>query len=104
MLLMRKMVKQFPKDETFGLSNQMTRAVVSITSNIAEGFGRQTHKEKNQFYSISFGSLTEIQNQLLIARDVKYISKEDFHIIAHQTVVVHKILSGLIKTTKYKSS
>lgn len=74
-LLIYKITKQFPHEEQFGLTNQIRRAVVSITSNIAEGFSRSSYKEKSQFYSISLGSLTEVQNQLLIARDLKYITQ-----------------------------
>ena len=77
-LLVYKLVKKFPKDEHFGLVDQMRRAVVSITSNIAEGFGRGTYKDKNHFYYTALGSLTETQNQLIIVKDVGYISKLDF--------------------------
>jgi len=92
--------KNFPKDEIFGLTSQMRRCAVSITSNIAEGFSRQSYKEKVQFYSISLGSTTELQNQLLIARDVGYITKADFDILATQSVSVNKLLNGLIKSSK----
>jgi four helix bundle protein len=94
--------KQFPKEEIFGLTNQLRRAVVSITSNIAEGFSRQSYKDKVKFYYISLGSLTEVQNQLLIAKDTKYISQEDFNKIAKQTVKVSKVANGLIKSSKNK--
>ena len=89
--------KNFPKDELFGLTNQMRRCVVSVTSNIAEGFSRQSSKEKVQFYSMSHGSLTELQNQLIISRDNKYFSKDEFNKIANQTIVVHKLITGLKK-------
>lgn len=59
-ILVYKITKSFPKDELFGIVNQMRRCAVSITSNIAEGFSRQTFKEKVQFYCISLGSLTEL--------------------------------------------
>lgn len=99
-LMIYKITKNFPREELFGLANQMRRAAVSITSNIAEGFSRQSYKEKAQFYSTSQGSVTEVQNQLLIARDVKYIDDGKFKEIADQTVVVHKLISGLIKKSK----
>lgn len=99
-LYIYKITKSFPKDEIFGLINQMRRCVVSITSNIAEGFSRQSYKEKLQFYSIALGSTTELQNQLIVARDVSYISKEKFQEIAQQTITVHKIINGLIKSSK----
>ena len=92
--------KTFPKEELFGLTNQIRRAVVSITSNIAEGFSRNSYKEKSQFYSMSLGSLTEVQNQLVIAKDLKYIAKEKFQRLAELTIVVNKLLNGLIKKSK----
>lgn len=95
-----KLVKVFPREETFGLGSQICRAVVSITSNIAEGFSRQSYKEKAQFYAMALGSLTEVQNQLVIARDVGYLSPASFTRIAEQTITVHKILNGLIKKSK----
>ena len=93
--------KKFPKDEIFDLTNQMRRCAVSVTSNIAEGFSRQTIKEKVQFYSISHGSLTELQNQLIVSRDNAYLNKEEFKKIAEQTITVHKLITGLkrIKNT-----
>lgn len=92
-----KLTKQFPKDEQFILTSQILRAVISITSNIAEGFARSGKKEKKQFYYIAKGSLIEVQNQLLIAKDLQYISAEDFNTIAEQTVNVSKLLYGLTK-------
>ena len=97
-----KITKKFPKDELFGLTSQLRRAVVSITSNIAEGFSRNSHKEKTQFYFISIVSLTETQNQLLIARDLEYITKEEFQKAAQQTVIISKIINGLIKSSQSK--
>ena len=97
-----KATKEFPKEEQFGLVNQLRRAVVSFTSNIAEGFSRNSYKEKSQFYCMSLGSLTEIQNQLLIARDLGYLSKDNFNALAEKTVILSKITNGLIKTTKTK--
>lgn len=90
--------KKFPGDERFSLTDQIRRAVVSVSSNIAEGFSRTSSKEKIQFYRIALGSLTETQNQLLLAKDLEYISKNAFHSIAEQTVFVSKLLNGLIKS------
>ena len=97
-LMIYKATKNFPKEELFGLSNQLRRAVVSITSNIAEGFSRKSPKEKSQFYSMALGSLTEVQNQILIARDIKYIQRDDFKNMADKTIIVSKLLNGLIKS------
>jgi four helix bundle protein len=99
-LMVYKITKEFPKDELFALISQIRRAVVSITSNIAEGFSRQSIKEKIYFYSLSQGSITEVQNQLLIARDIKYIDEKNFQKIAEQTVNVNKLLNGLIRKSK----
>lgn len=99
-LMIYKETKSFPKEELFGLVSQMRRCAVSVTSNIAEGFSRQSFKEKVQFYSISHGSLAELQNQLLIAKDVGFIEKEKFKELAEQTVICHKIIAGLIKKSK----
>jgi four helix bundle protein len=90
----------FPQREFFALTNQMRRAVVSITSNIAEGFSRRSYKEKINFYCIAQGSNTEIQNQLMVARDIGYLSKEKFDILTEKTVQVNKLLNGLIKKSK----
>lgn len=90
----------FPGKETYSLTDQMRRAAVSITSNIAEGFTRGGIKEKIQFYLMAKGSLTELQNQLYIARDIGYLGGADFSKLIGQTVVVHKLLSGLIKGAK----
>ena len=97
-----KIIRKFPKEETFGLTSQMRRCAVSITSNIAEGFSRYSPKDKNQFYFIALGSITELQNQLLIARDLRYTDNDIFAKIAERTVLVHKLVNGLIKSNKIK--
>lgn len=94
-----KEIKDFPSVGAFGLTSQLRRIVVSITSNIAEGFSRNSFRDKIHFWNIALGSLTEVQNQLLIARDVGHLTKKQFDSIADQTVTVSKILNGLIKAT-----
>ncbi len=96
-LMVYKLTDEFPKSEVFGLTNQIRRSAVSVTSNIAEGFSRVTNKDKSQFYAMSLGSLTELQSQLLIARDIGYISKENFMITSELSVEVSKLLNGLRK-------
>lgn len=95
-----RITKKFPEEELFGLTNQLRRAAVSFTSNLAEGFSRHSYKEKAQFYSIALGSLTEIQNQLLVARDLEYITKVEFDNLANKTVTISKITNGLIKKSR----
>lgn len=101
-LFVYELTKKFPREEQFRLTGQLCRAVVSISSNIAEGFSRNSAKEKLQFYFISLGSLTEAQNQLLIARDLNYISKERFNEVANQTITVAKLIRGLMKSLSGK--
>jgi four helix bundle protein len=95
-----KITKQFPKSETYSIVDQMKRASSSVTANIAEGFGRQSYKEKLQFYYMSQGSLTELKNFLLITRDVGYLKREDFDSLIQQANTAHKLLQGLIQKTK----
>jgi four helix bundle protein len=98
-----KLVANFPVYEKYGLADQMRRASVSITSNIAEGFGRQTPKEKTQFYFIAKGSLTEVRNQLYIARDVGYVNKDRVRELLLIMEDVYKMMYGLIRATKANS-
>lgn len=95
-----KITKEFPKEEIFGLVNQTRRSAVSITSNIAEGFSRPSYKDKAHFYAMALGSTTELQSQMLVARDTGYINKKTFEEIYEQSVKVHKIINGLIKSSK----
>lgn len=98
-----KATKSFPHEETYSLVDQMKRCSVSISSNIAEGFARRGKKEKLQFYFTASGSLIELQNQLLLAKDVNYIPLDLFKSLASDTVTVHKLLNAFIKTAKTKS-
>lgn len=95
-----KLTKTLPQDQMFSLADQLQRAAVSVTSNIAEGFGRQSQKDQTHFLYIAAGSLKEVQNQLLICRDLNYIQQDKFKLLANQTVIVSKLLHGFIKTSK----
>lgn len=97
-----EITKSFPKTEQYGLSSQMRRSSVSVTSNIAEGFSRKTKKNKNQFYFMAQGSLTELQNQLKISLDVKYVDIQRFNELIDKTHRLHKLTNGLIKTSATK--
>lgn len=99
-LLIYKATEKFPKSEAFGLISQMQRAAVSITSNIAEGFGRQTLKEKIQFYYQAQGSLAEVKNQLILAKDLNYVSASEFDRIMDALITSHKLLQGLLRKTR----
>lgn len=95
--------KYFPKEEQFGLTQQIRRAAVSISSNLAEGFSKTYAKEKAQFYTTALASLTEAQNQLLIARDVSYISQQQFLSLERRTIAVSKLINGLRKSVQSRS-
>lgn len=97
-----EVTKSFPKEERFGMTNQVRRAALSVTSNIAEGFSRRTYKDKAHFYTNALGSLTEVQNQLIASRDLGYISDEQFTALFAKSVTSHKLLNGLIKSTNLK--
>lgn len=99
-LLIYKETKNFPKEETYSLVDQMRRAAVSVTSNIAEGFGRYSYPEKTHFYYLAKGSLTELENQLLIALDVEYILQLQANEIQSQIETSHELLQGLIRKSK----
>lgn len=92
--------RNFPKEEMYSLVDQMRRAVISITSNIAEGFARQSYKEKIQFYYLAHGSLTELKNQIIASKDIGYLSVQDFDKLMIQANIAHQLLQGLIKSSK----
>lgn len=96
-LLLYRETKKFPADERFALTDQLRRAVVSISSNIAEGFCRKTPPDKIRFYSISLGSNTEVQNQITVAKDLQYINENDYNVLYEQSITVGKLCQGLIK-------
>lgn len=78
----------------------MRRAALSVTSNIAEGFGRRGVKEKIQFYYLAQGSLTELKNQIIAAKDIGYLQKENLDSLVIQANNTHQLLQGLLTKTK----
>lgn len=103
-LMVYEITKIFPQAELFGLVSQMNRAAVSITSNIAEGFSRFTPRDKCQFYTMSLGSLTELQSEATVAKDNGYISIEKFNEFFKQSVIVAKLLNGLKRIGKIQNT
>lgn len=89
---------KFAKD--FSLKDQIRRAAVSIVSNIAEGFSRQTDKEFVQFLHIAKGSTSEVQSQLYVALDLDYINSEEFKRLYDEADQVARLISGFIKYLK----
>lgn len=88
-------LKAMPKDETFGLTSQLKRCAVSIPSNIAEGFGRQSQKSFAQYLKISRGSLFELETQLLLVKEIKLLEIEDE--IFKEINEIANMLNALIK-------
>ena len=92
--------KNFPKEEIYGLTNQIRRAAVSVPSNIAEGFGRNSKNEFKHFLQIAIGSLFELQTQLEITRNLEFISVEKFDVLFSSTREIETMLSSLIRKLK----
>lgn len=97
-LAIYKATKLFPNDEVFGLTSQMRRAAVSIPSNIAEGFGRLHLREREDFLSISLGSACELETQLILSKDLGYISLDEVEQLMIDIQSIIKMLTGLIKS------
>ena len=102
-LLVYKLTGTFPREEIFTLVSQMRRSAVSVTSNLAEGFNRESAKEKRHFYSFARGSVSELQSQLYIAKDVGYCPESDFIAAFDLSVAVHKMINGLIRASRLNS-
>lgn len=99
-----KLCESLPRHEQYGLSSQMSRAAVSVCSNIAEGFGCRTTGGKDQFYGMANGSLTELENQLLISRAVGYIEEKEFANLAERCSRTHRMLVALQKANLKKGA
>ena len=92
-----RLQQKFPKTEIYALGDQIRRSASSVTSNIAEGSGRNANKEKVHFIEIAYGSLMEAFSQLQIAQDLGYLTEQDIDTIRPQFISVAKMLSGLKK-------
>ncbi|MEW6506923.1 MAG: four helix bundle protein [Bacteroidota bacterium] len=90
----------FPKEELFGITNQIRRSAVSIPSNIAEGAARNYKGEFKQFLYIALGSLSELETQLIISREINYLHLDEFNLLNEKLETIRKLLIGLIKFLK----
>ncbi len=95
-----KATRTFPKEETFGLTSQIRRSSISISSNIAEGSGRESTKDFLRFLYISLGSLFEMQTQLEIAKNIIYINEEEFNLLYEDSREIERMLVSLIRKIK----
>lgn len=89
------LLKKFPKEEQYALCDQLRRAAVSIPSNIAEGMGRVSNKEKVHFIEIAYGSLMETESQLEIANKLGYINDLELNAMDEESADLERLLSGL---------
>ncbi|WP_428223858.1 four helix bundle protein [Flavobacterium sp.] len=92
-----KITKKFPKEETFGFTSQLRRCALSISSNIAEGTGRHTNKDKARFIEIAFGSSLELLNQLILSYDLEFISEETYITLRKEIDEINIMLDGFYK-------
>ena len=92
--------KHFPSEEMYGLTNQMRRSAISIPSNIAEGYGRNSSGDYKRFLHIAVGSLFELQTQIAIAFNLNYITKELFQTLFEKTKELDRMLLSLINKIK----
>ncbi len=97
-----QMTKSFPASENYGMTTQIRRAAVSIPSNIAEGASRRSKKEFSQFLYVAKGSLSELDTQMELAKQLNYISIKNWEAMDEHMVEVDKMLSGLIRHQKGK--
>ena len=100
----RKMVKEiytasisFPKEERFGLTSQLRRAMVSVPTNIAEGCGRGTEKDMTHFLDIAFASAYEAETLVILSYDLEFIKEEQFEIFSKDITEIQKLIHSLIK-------
>ena len=99
-VLIYKTTKQFPKDELFGLTSQMRRCSISIASNLAEGSGRISFKDKARFTEIAYSSSLELLNQLILSTDLEYINENEYTHIREKVLEVNMLIDGLYKSQK----
>lgn len=93
-------VRSFPKEEVYGLQSQIKRSVISIPSNIAEGFGRNSVKDSMQFLYIARGSAFELETQLYLSLDLNFINHEQLSILLDKLKRIRILLAGFIKYHK----
>jgi len=99
-LMIYQITKKFPKDERFGLIDQLRRAASSITANIAEGWGRYHYADKIRFYYQARGSNCEVQNFVTLAKDLNYLDSEDYRQLWEKAFQGFKVINGLIRSVE----
>jgi four helix bundle protein len=98
-----RVTAKFPPSEIYGLTGQIRRVAVSIPSNIAEGQGRNSSKEFRQFLSVSLGSLAELETQLIIAKEINYLGKEELNPLLLTLDHIRKMVRALSNSLSLKT-
>ncbi len=92
--------KHFPTEERFGLTSQLRRAAVSVSSNIAEGSTRWGKRDKARFYEIAYGSLIEVMNQLMLSADLEFINEDELDKLRPKIDEIARMLDALYKSAR----
>ena len=88
----------FPKDELYGLISQMRRSSSSVPTNIAEGCGRNSNAELKRFLVIAMGSISELEYQLLLSKDLLYITEQDYTLLNNEVIEIRKMIYSYMLT------
>ncbi|MBP6558581.1 MAG: four helix bundle protein [Flavobacterium sp.] len=92
--------QKFPKEELFGLTSQIRRSAISLPSNIAEGYGRESNKEFSRFINIAISSLFEFQTQIEIAKNINYLNENEFKNLYDETRELEAMIISFSKKLK----
>lgn len=94
--------KEFPREELYGVTSQLRRAASSITANIAEGFARYHYKDKMRFYHQARGSAAEVQNFLLLAKDLSFIERNQCKKLGEEAHQVARLINGMVRSIEHQ--
>ncbi len=100
--LVYQLTSRFPRDELFGLTSQLKRASISIASNIAEGQGRVLPRDFRRFLRIAYGSLREVETQILIGQRQHFLGESDVHAVLDKTSEIGRLINGLLRSLERK--
>jgi four helix bundle protein len=103
-LMIYQVTKEFPKDELYGLINQMRRSSASIPTNIAEGCGRDSQADMTRFFQMAMGSSSELEYQLILAHDLQYLNEKDFLELSTELSEMRRMLNAFIQKIKHDMS
>lgn len=99
-----KTTKKFPNDEMFAMTNQLRRAVSSISANISEGFGRSSKNDRLHFYTMAYGSLLEVKSFLYLAKRLDYIDESQLRGLLSQCIDCQRLINAFRAGTKRSTS